>query len=62
MKEENTQGIATETITKDRYNTKKTSDSKKLLDLRAGYTNTPASLSRLHNYKCYEVALSRNLD
>jgi hypothetical protein len=34
----------------------------KLLSHKAGYTNTPASLSRLHTYKCYEVALSRNLD
>ena len=46
MKEENTQGIATETITKDRYNTNKTSDNKKLLDLRAGYTNTPTLFSQ----------------
>jgi hypothetical protein len=37
MKEEKTQGISTETTTKDEYNTNKTTDNKKLLDLRAGY-------------------------
>jgi hypothetical protein len=37
MKEEETQGISTETTTKDSYNTNKTTENKKLLDLRAGY-------------------------
>jgi len=32
-----TQGIDTETTTKDRYNTNKTTKETELLDLRAGY-------------------------
>jgi len=36
MKEENTQGIETETTTKDSYNTNKKTNETELLDLRAG--------------------------
>jgi len=37
MKEEKTQGIDTETTTKESHNTNKTTDKTELLDLRAGY-------------------------
>jgi hypothetical protein len=37
MKEEKTQGIDTETTTKERHNTNKTTKETELLDLRAGY-------------------------
>jgi hypothetical protein len=37
MKEEKTQGIDTETTTKDRLNTTETASKTELLDLRAGY-------------------------
>ena len=37
MKEENTQGINTETTTKENHNTNKTTKETELLDLRAGY-------------------------
>jgi hypothetical protein len=37
MEEEKTQGIDTETTTKDRHNTNKTNKETELLDLRAGY-------------------------
>ena len=37
MNEEKTQGIDTETTTKDRHNTNKTTEETELLDLRAGY-------------------------
>jgi hypothetical protein len=44
MKEEKTQGIDTETTTKDRCNTNRTTKETELLDLRAGY-NQHTSLS-----------------
>jgi hypothetical protein len=37
MKEEKTQGINTETTTKDSHNTTKKTSETELLDLRAGY-------------------------
>jgi hypothetical protein len=37
MKEEKTQGIHTETTTKDSYDTNKKAKETELLDLRAGY-------------------------
>jgi hypothetical protein len=37
MKEEKTQGISTETKSKDSYNTNKKTNETELLDLRAGY-------------------------
>ena len=37
MKEEKTQGINTETTTKESQNTNKTTKETELLDLRAGY-------------------------
>ena len=42
MNEEKTQGIDAKTTAKDRYNTSKKAKETELLDLRAGYTNTPA--------------------
>jgi hypothetical protein len=38
MKEENTQGINTETAVKDRLSATKTASKTELLDLRAGYS------------------------
>jgi len=38
MKEEKTQGIDTETTTKDSYNTNEKAKETELLDLRAGYS------------------------
>jgi hypothetical protein len=49
MKKEKTQGIDTETTTKDRYNTKETTKETELLDLRAGYvqhTSPPFNLTK----------------
>jgi len=42
MTEETTQGINTETTIEDTYNTNKKPNETELLDLRAGYTNSPA--------------------
>jgi len=42
MTEETTQGINTKTTIEDTYNTNKKPNETELLDLRAGYTNSPA--------------------
>jgi hypothetical protein len=45
MKEEKTQGINTETTTKESQNTNKTTKETELLDLRAGYFQHTSPIS-----------------
>jgi hypothetical protein len=47
MKEEKTQGINTETTTKESHNNNKTTEETELLDLRAGYNQDTSLFTRV---------------